>query len=165
MVCLLQFNMLNKKIRLIIAIVLIIIVSLIIYSFNNKNKIMDDIKTTQEIIFNNNVKINVEIADDSLERERGLMFREGLGENSGMLFIFKDEQVRGFWMKNMLIPLDMIFINGNGKIVSIKTAEPCKADPCASYSSDYPAKYVLEVNSGFALKNNVSVNDSIEIYM
>ena len=107
--------------------------------------------------------INVQIADDNKERTQGLMFIEKLDENDGMLFIFEKEEGRAFWMKNTLIPLDMIFINDELQIVDIKNAVPCKQDPCALYSSKKSAKYVLEVNSGFAERNEVVEGSKITV--
>ncbi len=109
----------------------------------------------------NLIKVNAEIADDNNERMKGLMFREKLNENGGMLFIFDEERQLSFWMKNTLMPLDMIFIGGNSEIVDIKHAVPCRQDPCETYDSAKPAKYVLEVNAGFATKNNIQVGDKI----
>ena len=107
------------------------------------------------------IKVNVEIADDNNERMNGLMFRKNLDKNSGMLFVFDDEKNQTFWMKNTLIPLDIIFIDSNLKIVDIKYADPCKKDPCAVYTSSKPAKYVLEVNLGFAADNKINVDDKL----
>ena len=109
----------------------------------------------------NLIKISVEIADDSNEMEKGLMFRERLDENKGMLFVFGDNAARTFWMKNTLIPLEMIFIDDKNEIVDIKHAVPCKAEPCELYKPSKPAKYVLEVNEGFAEKNSIGVGDKI----
>ena len=109
----------------------------------------------------NLVKLNVEIADDNDERAKGLMFREKLDENEGMLFVFDDESYQTFWMKNMLIPLDLIFIGKNFEIVGIKNAEPCKTENCILYQSSKPAMYVLEVNNGFAVKNNIKTGNKI----
>ena len=109
------------------------------------------------------IKVNVEIADNAEERAYGLMFREFLGENSGMLFIFDDETTRSFWMKNTLVPLDIIFISKDFEIVDIKYAEPCKENPCISYVSKGPAEYVLEVNGNFTIKNNIKIGDKIII--
>lgn len=107
------------------------------------------------------IKISVEIADDNNEREKGLMFRERLDENSGMLFVFDDESYRSFWMKNTLIPLDIIFIGKNFEIVDIKNAVPCREYPCALYKSSKPAKYVLEVKGNFTMRNKVGIGDKI----
>ena len=107
------------------------------------------------------IKINAEIADDNEERINGLMFRERLNENEGMFFIFGNEGYQAFWMKNTLIPLDIIFIGKNFEIVDIKNAVPCKDEPCPLYKSSKPAEYVLEVNGNFTIKNNVKAGDKI----
>ena len=107
------------------------------------------------------IKVNAEIADDNHEREIGLMFREKLDENNGMLFIFDNEVYQTFWMKNTLIPLDMIFIDKEMKIVNIKSAVPCQEDPCVLYKSSKPAKYVLEVNGNFTIRNNIKTGGKL----
>ena len=104
--------------------------------------------------------VYVEIADDPHERDQGLMFRENLEWDRGMLFVFDEEKTLSFWMKNTLIPLDMLFIDADFRIIDVKEkVPPCKEDPCPSYQSKQPAKYVLEANSGFALKNNLEIGD------
>jgi uncharacterized membrane protein (UPF0127 family) len=112
---------------------------------------------------NEKIKIKVEIADSAEERSYGLMFKEFLDENSGMLFVFDDENYRNFWMKNTLISLDIIFISEDLEIVDIKYAVPCLEDPCVSYKSSKPAKYVLEVNGDFTIENDVGLGDKIII--
>ena len=109
------------------------------------------------------IKVNVEIADDNNERMNGLMFRKNLDKNSGMLFVFDDEKNQTFWMKNTLIPLDIIFIGKDMKIVDIKHATPCNEDPCKLYQSSKPAKYALEVNGNFTIKNGIKVDDKITL--
>ena len=111
----------------------------------------------------NLIKVNVEIADDNNERINGLMFRKNLDKNSGMLFVFDDEKNQTFWMKNTLIPLDIIFIGKDMKIVDIKHATPCNEDPCKLYKSSRPAKYVLEMNINFTIENNVKIDDKITL--
>ena len=111
----------------------------------------------------NLIKVNVEIADDNNKRMYGLMSRENLDENSGMLFVFDDENNQTFWMKNTLIFLDIIFISKDMKIVDIKYATPCREDPCRLYKSSKPAKYVLEVNGNFTIKHNIKMDDKITI--
>ncbi len=90
----------------------------------------------------------IEVATTPAERQQGLMNRESLPANQGMLFVFEDEAPRNFWMKNTLIPLDMIWINEAKTIVDIKAAEPCKIADCPTYLGAAPAKYVLELNQG-----------------
>ena len=93
-----------------------------------------------------NEKISVEVADTVVAMSRGLMYREELCENCGMLFVFNEEREHSFWMKNTLIPLDIIFINASGYIVDVLSADPCDVDPCPHYVPSAKAKYVLEVN-------------------
>ena len=80
-----------------------------------------------------------------------------------MLFVFEDSKIRSFWMKNTLIPLDIMFINSDYEIIDIQTMEPCLEDPCKNYISKQPAKYALEVNSGFAEDNEIQIGDKVEI--
>jgi len=109
------------------------------------------------------VVVNVEIADQPGERTLGLMNRDILEKDHGMLFIFEGEDYWSFWMKNTLIPLDLIFISDQYTIVDIKeNFQPCKVDNCDSYTSKKKAKYVLEVNSGFVKENNVKIGDKIK---
>ena len=104
--------------------------------------------------------LNVEIADDPSEHSIGLMNRTELDEDKGMLFVFKDEQVRTFWMKNTLIPLDIIFIDKDGILKHIeKTTKPDQTE--AIYSSSTPVRYVLEVNAGWCDRNGVKLKDEV----
>ena len=117
-----------------------------------------------ETISINDVEIKVETADSEIERVKGLMFRENLPEEQGMLFIFKNQETRSFWMKNTFIPLDMIFVDADKTIVDIlENAEPCKTEECPLYTSNAPAMYVIEVNAGFVKKNGIEVGDKVRI--
>ncbi len=106
-------------------------------------------------------KIFVEIADEQDERVRGLMFRKELCETCGMLFVFPSSEKYGFWMKNTLIPLDMIFIDEAGTIVDVLSAEPCVEDPCPSYSPQKEATYVLEVGAGVAERVGADIGRTV----
>ena len=119
-----------------------------------------------ELIFQkSSVKFAVEIADDELERQKGLMFVKKLEDNSGMLFVYQDDRIRSFWMKDTLIPLDMIFIDQNFSVVDInENAQPCADNKnCQTYASKKPSRYVLEINGGLSEKLNLSVGDKIVI--
>lgn len=107
------------------------------------------------------VPIQVEIADSEAEREQGLMERTSLGENDGMLFIFENEGQFSFWMKNTLIPLDIIFIDKNHKVLNIQHAVPCENDPCALYPSGGLALFVVEVNGGLAAEKGIQTGDQV----
>lgn len=103
--------------------------------------------------------LDIEIADDDYQRETGLMYRQKMEKNQGMLFVFEEEQPRGFYMKNTYIPLDLIFLNSQNKIVNIaKDAVP--EDP-STIPSQAPAQYVLEVNAGMSELWNLEVGDSL----
>lgn len=104
-------------------------------------------------------KIDIEIADDDDKRMTGLMFRDKLAENQGMLFIFPEEDPQSFWMKNTVLPLDIIFVNAKQEIVKIhKNTTPYSEQ---SYASGKPAQYVVEVNAGYCEKNNIKEGDKI----
>ncbi|HEX6283102.1 MAG TPA: DUF192 domain-containing protein [Nitrososphaera sp.] len=110
-------------------------------------------------------RVFVEVPDDLEESMRGLMFRKHLPWNAGMLFAYYEEKPRTFWMKNTLIPLDMIFVDGSSKIVEIKeNVPPCAQDECPTYPSREPAQYVLEVNAGFAQEKGVKVGDRLAAF-
>src|SRR3989344_7347545 len=96
----------------------------------------------------NSFIIFVDVADSPEERAQGLMGVGHLGEEFGMLFVFEDSDYRTFWMKNTLIPLDIIYISEDFKISEIVEAEPCFKDPCELIKSKEKAKYVLEVDRG-----------------
>lgn len=114
--------------------------------------------------FPKKIAVEVELAVQPEEWAQGLMFRESLGENKGMLFIFPGEQQRSFWMKNTLIPLDMIFINDELEVVEIKeNIQPCKEELCPSYISQSSAKYVLEVNAGYAATHDIERGEKVQI--
>ena len=100
---------------------------------------------------------NVELANDPMKRQRGLMYRQVMADDAGMLFLFSDERQRSFWMKNTYIPLDIIYISRNGEIVSIaKHTKPHDETPVPSY---LPATYVLEVNAGITDRLDIQEGD------
>jgi uncharacterized membrane protein (UPF0127 family) len=110
------------------------------------------------------IQLVVEVADSERERERGYMEREKVEEGKGMLFIFEDEAPRNFWMKNTLIPLDILYMNSQKEVVRIvENMEPCKVMQCPSYSSREPAMYALELPAGFVKAHKVTVGDKIKM--
>jgi uncharacterized membrane protein (UPF0127 family) len=104
--------------------------------------------------------IEIEIADDDLQTQRGLMYRRSMKQNRGMLFIFPDEEERSFWMKNTLISLDILYVNADKEIVSISENAPTKSEQ--SIWSEAPAKYVVEVNAGYVAQYGIAVGDKIQ---
>jgi uncharacterized membrane protein (UPF0127 family) len=116
------------------------------------------------VSFDNGIEAGVEIAQTSAQLQTGLMNRENLQENTGMLFIFKSEDRHSFWMKNMSFPIDIIWINANLKVVDItREAQTCRIEPCPAYTPSAPAKYVLEVPAGFAQKNLIETGQRIAL--
>lgn len=106
--------------------------------------------------------VQAEIADTASKRAQGLMFRKSLSDNQGMLFVFEQEEQYSFWMKNMQIPLDIIWIDKDKRIVDIKAnVPPCK-ESCQGLTPREKAQYVLEVNAGFVEENKVRVGDKVD---
>ena len=101
----------------------------------------------------------VEIADDDAERERGLMFRDEMAADRGMLFVHDREQPQSYWMKNTRIPLDILYFDNSATLVSQqRNVPPCSlGDRCPPYPSAAPARFVLELNAGQAAR--LGLND------
>ncbi len=115
---------------------------------------------------NTSVKINVELAQTATEKSTGLSFRKYLGDYDGMLFVYDSEVTTPFWMKDMQMPLDMIFLDDQNFVVDIKGSQaPCTATYCPSIYSSQPYKYVLEVNSGFCERNSITIGNSMVLYL
>lgn len=109
-------------------------------------------------------KFDVEQANDPASQERGLMFRDSMPDDHGMIFNFADEQPRTFWMKNCRMPLDILYFDKNYKLVSAQQRVPaCRSDPCPTYPSEGPAQYVLELNAGMADKLGVKPGDVLSV--
>jgi uncharacterized membrane protein (UPF0127 family) len=106
--------------------------------------------------------ITLELAVTPEEIANGLMFRPSLRDDRGMLFLFQVERVPSFWMKNTIIPLDLVFFDGAGTVVDIiEDAQPCAADPCPQYIPDVPARTVLEIPAGIVGRHGLIVGDVV----
>jgi uncharacterized protein len=147
-------------------VILAVILFLIIDPFSKKESIDTEymFKKDGELTFtdslnNSKTKIDIQIANNDYDRQLGLMFRKQMDENRGMLFIFPVEAKQAFWMENTYISLDMIFVNASNKIVTIHRNTQTLSRQ--SYPSTAPAKYVLEVNSGYCLRHNINEGDKI----
>jgi uncharacterized membrane protein (UPF0127 family) len=106
----------------------------------------------------------VEIARTQAEQERGLMYRTCLAPDAGMIFIFGQDGDQSFWMKNTLIPLDMVWIGSDYRVVFIKHgAQPCGSDVCPSIDPGVDARYVLEVNAGETNRVGAKIGDLVTI--
>jgi uncharacterized membrane protein (UPF0127 family) len=105
----------------------------------------------------------VEVADDEAERERGLMFRDSMPADRGMLFVHERDEPQAYWMKNTKIPLDILYFDSSRKFVSVqKRVPPCSAgDQCPPYPSEGNVRFVLELNAGQADALGVAKGDEI----
>ena len=102
--------------------------------------------------------IRVEVAQSDADREKGLMFREKLGKNDGMLFIFDDPGYHSMWMMNTLIPLSVAFIDRDGVILNVEDMEPRTTD---SHTAAGPAKYAVETNKGWFAEKKLKPGDRV----
>lgn len=128
-------------------------------NFKKSNKINIEFKKEGELKLNN-IKFDIEIADDDYQISTGLMYRDKIEDRQGMLFIFNNEDYRSFYMKNTRIYLDIIYIDSNKKIVQIyKKAKPYDE---TSLPSNSKVKYVLEIQGGLSDKLNIKEGDKIE---
>jgi uncharacterized membrane protein (UPF0127 family) len=106
----------------------------------------------------------VEVVRTPEEQAQGLMFRESLPERTGMLFLFRDAAPHQFWMKNTMIPLDIVWLDDSGRVVFVSAnTPPCRADPCPNYGPAVPAPTVLEIAGGMAAKEKVTVGSTIRL--
>lgn len=151
--------MIKKKFLLFVILLLIILVFLFV------SKMVPDSSQENKVCFKNHC-FYVELAKTRAEKARGLMFRENLDLDKGMLFIFEEEGKYPFWMKNTLLPLDIIWLNKEKEVVFLrKNVLPCSEEDCQTIRPDKKAKYVLEVNGGLADKIGLRVGDKLTFYL
>jgi uncharacterized membrane protein (UPF0127 family) len=111
-------------------------------------------------------KFTVELAETSDKQALGMMFRDELPEDHGMLFVFPVESQRSFWMRNTRVPLDIFYFDGDRRLLNVaQNARPCRTRTCPRYLSEGPAKYVLELNAGKAAELGVRPGDELELHI
>ena len=148
--------------------ILAVIAFIVLVGYFYKNPQKLSIQTPLKNIKIAEINIPVEIADTDEKRTKGLSGKSSLDEKSGMLFVFEKKGIIPiFWMKDMLIPIDMIWIR-EGKVVKIDKNVPAPVagtpdSKLVNYSPGTPIDYVLEVNAGFSDKNNLKVGDSVDL--
>ncbi|MBN2368314.1 DUF192 domain-containing protein [Candidatus Woesearchaeota archaeon] len=151
------FRLSVKKIALFIIILLLLIIVLISVPL---------IETGDKACFQDGYCINLEVKDTPEERALGLMYRESIEEDEGMLFVFDTPDRYSFWMKNMLIYIDMIFLDADKKVIYIAdSVPPCTDDPCSRYTPGSPALYVIETKAGFSRRHGIQEGDVVEFYI
>ncbi|MEM2918718.1 MAG: DUF192 domain-containing protein [Candidatus Altiarchaeota archaeon] len=115
-----------------------------------------------QICFDNTC-IYAEVAMTDEKKRVGLMYRENLDSESGMLFPYKNEVIPAFWMKNMNFPIDIIWIDKHKRIFYIhQNVQPCRAEICEVYTPEKPIMYVLEVNANFSYENNLTIGKEVK---
>ena len=108
-------------------------------------------------------EVEAELASTPQERKMGLMYRTVLEEGKGMLFTFGTAYQYPFWMKNMKIAIDMIWIGENMTVIDMdQNVPPCEQENCELYTPSSPAKYVLEVPAGWAQRNGIQTGSTVE---
>jgi len=107
------------------------------------------------------VDVVLEVADTPAAKQRGLMYRSSLADGHGMLFVFDEDDDHQFWMKNTLIPLDMIFIAADGRVVGVRANTTPLSN--ANVGVGTPSRFVLEVPGGWAARRGVATNDRVEL--
>ncbi|TBW27520.1 DUF192 domain-containing protein [Gramella sp. KN1008] len=107
-------------------------------------------------------KLDIELAESDYEHETGLMYREAMENSQGMLFIYRDEKVRNFYMKNTYFPLDIIYYDADSSLVSIQANATPRSEN--TLSSELPAQFVLEVNAGLSNEWTLEKGDKFSFY-
>lgn len=119
-----------------------------------------------KVFFPDGSSVTAELAVTDEERQQGLMYREKLADDQGMLFIFEEEEIHSFWMKNMRFSIDILWLDKDRRIVHLEArVPPCAADPCPSYAPDRPAGFVLELQSGAAEKRGLKLDDRLDFIL
>ncbi len=153
----------KSKRFLIISILLIIIGGVVVFNTPQKDPITTKVTEKYVSVEINNETIKAEIAKTPQQITGGLSGRKSLPKDEGMLFFLGGRRIATFWMKDMLFPIDIIWID-DGEIVYIVENAPIPTDAgTPSFTPDKPATHVLEVNAGFAQKHNIKVDDKVTI--
>jgi uncharacterized membrane protein (UPF0127 family) len=105
---------------------------------------------------------NLQVARTSESQARGLMGQTSLPQDGGMAFMFDEQTRAAFWMKDTLIPLSILFWQGDGRIIDILDMQPCRADPCPVYRASAPYVGAIEMNRGAFERLGVEVGDTLE---
>jgi uncharacterized membrane protein (UPF0127 family) len=137
-----------------------------LFNLNYDNKIFaqNTTNTAESSVKIKDVNIKVILAETPEQQRKGLSIKNDLKDHEGMLFLFDTPEKNSFWMKEMKFPIDIIWINPNYKIIHIeKNLQPCISFLiCTSYSPNENSQYVLEVNSHYTTRNNITVGDKVE---
>lgn len=121
-----------------------------------------NLPVTAQATVPNGTKINLEVAQTQEQQALGLMYRPALPDDRGMLFVFPSPQPARFWMKNVPVALDMVFLQ-NGIVQYIVTAPPCASEPCPTYGPNVLIDQVIELREGRAAELDLKFGDQVKI--
>ena len=152
-----------KRINFVVIVGIIVITTIMILIYYPVQTSIESEIVIEASVTINGKTIEIEIADEPDERSRGLMFRESLTKDTGMLFLFDREDFYSFWMMNVNFNLDLIWINSNGNVVHIERDVPSCFMNCPTYAPREAARYVLELNSGVANELDLLVGSFVSI--
>ena len=152
-----------KRINFVVIVGIIVITTIMILIYYPVQTSIESEIVIEASVTINGKTIEIEIADEPDERSRGLMFRESLTKDTGMLFLFDREDFYSFWMMNVNFNLDLIWINSNGNVVHIERDVPSCFMSCPTYAPREAARYVLELNSGVANELDLLVGSFVSI--
>jgi|TARA_B100001971_G_scaffold95687_1_gene88444 hypothetical protein len=152
-----------KRINFVVIVGIIVITTIMILIYYPVQTSIESEIVIEASVTINGKTIEIEIADEPDERSRGLMFRESLTKDTGMLFLFDREDFYSFWMMNVNFNLDLIWINSNGNVVHIERDVPSCFMNCPTYAPKEAARYVLELNSGVANELDLLVGSFVSI--
>jgi len=152
-----------NRIRVMIIVGIIVLITILIPIYYPVQTPIESQVVIEASVTINGEILEVEIADEPDERSRGLMFRDSLANDTGMLFLFDREGFNSFWMMNVNFNLDIIWINSNGIVVHMERDLPSCYMNCPSYAPREAASYVLEINSGVANELDLLVGSFVDI--
>ena len=158
-----SLKMFLNCLAIIIGIKLIILFFFFSYYYKQKNSLMTSFLESSPQFCFSDYCLSLEIADSQEKRELWLMFREQLNEWSGMIFVFTWEDYHWMWMRNMVIPLDIIWVDKNYEVVKIVSANPCEKEICDIYKPNVKNLFVIEIGSWVAKNLWLKQWDKIEI--
>ncbi|KAB2954247.1 DUF192 domain-containing protein [Heliorestis acidaminivorans] len=153
-----------KKIGLTILLCLIAVAFIFLNNHSDSKKTIEEIQKVTILIEKRDgevIPLQVELADRPEKQNLGLAGRDSLSYNEGMLFIFQQDRVEGFWMKNTKIALSIAFIDSSSTILEIQDMNPCYDMPCPIYWPVHPYRYALEVNQGWFRDQKVEKGDKL----
>lgn len=152
------FQSLIRRVMILIGIK-VLIISFFFFHFLEKSKLSPQ---KPQMCYENHC-FELEIADTPEKRELWLMFRESLAENHGMLFVFDRSDFWSFWMRNTLIPLDIVRLDTGNRVVDFVSAAPCEKMPCQNYFPRSEAIQAVELNSGTLEKLGIQIGQELKI--